>query len=172
MATPPSPATGVNNPTGFYLRDGFASLLCFSANASVHLWEKTIKPPGIDGGDPTDISTMHNLVWHTMAPRKLKKMDTIECVCAYAPAAYSDMLSLINVHQTVTVFFPEGKHISGTGINDGSVSTLAFYAYVQKFEPQELKEGEMPLANVTIVLTNTDPTGAEAGPVFTSGTGS
>jgi len=154
----PVPASTRSAPTGFHMRDGYQTTIVLGADAAVKLWEKEVKPPAVDGGDPTDISTMHNVTWHTQAPRKLKKMDPLETVCAYEPSTYVDAMAWINIQETITIFFPDG-------------STLAFFGYLQKFDPQSLKEGEMPLANVTIIPTNTDSTGAEQNPVFTAGIG-
>lgn len=47
-------------PGGTKLGDGFSTKIAFAADADVSLWEKTVTPPGVDGGDAVDTSTMHN----------------------------------------------------------------------------------------------------------------
>jgi hypothetical protein len=145
-----------STPSGILLPDGYQTLISFTANTSVSFWEKTVKPPGVDGGDPIQETTMHNTAWRTMAPRALKTLTESTCVCAYDPNLYNQIVSLINVRTSITVHFPDG-------------STLVFYGFLQKFEPSEMKEGDQPEATVTICPTNYDPSAhAEASPVLTS----
>jgi hypothetical protein len=138
------------------LKDGYQTLITFAADTTVNLWEKTVKPPGIDGGDAIEQTTMRNTALRQMAARSLKTLTNSESTCAYDPEVYSSILALINVETTVTVLFPNGD-------------TLAFYGYLQKFEPQEHKEGEQPEAQITVIPTNTDPSDySEAAPVYTA----
>lgn len=154
MAAPT--ATVRTTPTGKFLGDGHSTKIAFSRNAGVNLWEKTVKPPGIDGGDPVDVTTMHNITWTTLNPRKLRTMTESTFTAAYDPVVYTEILSLVNAEGSVTVIFPDG-------------STLAFFGYLQKFEPNDNKEGEQPEATCTIACTNYDPTNdVEAGPVLAS----
>jgi hypothetical protein len=75
---------------------------------------------------------------------------------AYDPVVYDSILALINVKDTVTVTFSDG-------------STLAFYGYLQKFEPDDIDEGKQPEAGITVMPTNQHPTtGAESGAVLAS----
>ena len=151
----PTPTVRVT-PTGIKLKDGFRTLITFAADTDVEFYEKGVKPPGIDGGDAIPQTTMHNTAWRTMAPRQLKTLTESSVTCAYDPLVYTSILNLINVETTVTVTFADG-------------STLAFYGFLQKFEPGELKEGEQPEATVTITPTNFDPTNkVEAAPVLTN----
>lgn len=155
---PPSP-TARQTPAGIKLEDGHSTIITLAADPDVSLWEKSVTPPGIDGGDAVEQTTMHNVTWRPMAPRRLKTLTEMTFTAAYDPDAYNQLVGLINVETTVTVRFPDG-------------STLAFYGYLKSFEPQELSEGEQPEANCSIVPTNADPvTGAEAGPVLTSAAG-
>lgn len=158
LRTAPSAGTR-STPTGIKLDDGHRTLVAFAANPAISFWEKTIKPPGLDGMDEIDTTTMHNVRWRTNAPRQLVKMTTFTMVAAYDPNLYNTILTLLNIETTVTVIYPDG-------------STLAFYGYLRTFEPNELKEGEQPEATITVVPTNQDPTtGAEESPVLTSASG-
>ena len=133
------------NPQGIKLDDGFPTFIVFAADPDVSLWEKTVKPPGLDGGDPIDTTTMLNDNLRTFASRSLKTMTPMTTTMAYDPKVFSQLLTLINVETTITVRFPNGD-------------TLAFYGYLRSFEPNEISEGEQPTASVTIQPTNQDPT--------------
>lgn len=151
----PSPSARID-PVGIKLDDGYRCLIALAADLDVSFWEKTVQPPGVDGGDSIEQTTMHNDDWRTMSARALKTLTESSATVAYDPNVYNNILALINVETTVTIHFPDG-------------STLAFYGYLQKFEPSELQEGEQPEASITIVPTNFDPAAkVEAAPVLTS----
>ncbi len=151
----PTP-TARQTPAGIKVKDGFPATITFAADPDVSFWEKTVKPPGIDGGDPIPQTTMLNSAWHTMAPRSLKKLTECSGSAAYDPNVVNNILALINVETTVTVRWADG-------------STLAFFGYLQKVEFEELKEGEQPSLNYTVQPTNFDPVAhTEQPPVLTS----
>lgn len=161
--TPPTP-TARGALTGYKMPDGYQSYVTFASNPTITLWEKAVKPPGIDGGEPIDTTTMHNIKWRTFSPRSLLKLDPITFTCAYDPdAVWNSTTGVVHLcdlkNDTITVLYPEG-------------STVCFYGFLQKFEPAELKEGEFPEATATIMPTNWDNAGqSEQGPVFSpSGT--
>jgi hypothetical protein len=141
-------------PNGFKMPDGFKALYAFASDPSIQLWERGVKPPGMDGGEGIDTTTQHNVTWRTKAARHLKTLTEGSFTCAYDPDSYNNLLNLVNHEEAVTCHYPDG-------------SAVAFFAFMQKFEPSELKEGEFPEATVTITPTNWDPVGfVEAGPVF------
>ncbi len=152
--TAPS-ATARGTPGGIMLSDGHSTKITFATAPTIEFWEKAVTPPGLDGGDPVDQTTMHNTVYRTMAPRHLKTMTPFTTTAAWNPLLYTSILALINVKTTVTVTFPDG-------------STLAFYGFLQKFDPGELVEGTQPTATITVCPTNADPTsGAETAATYT-----
>ena len=154
MAAPVATARGT--PAGIKLKDGFSSLITLSSNPTVSLWEKVVQPPGIDGGEMIDQTTMHNTTWRTRAPRVLKTLTPISFTAAYDPNCLTQLNSLINVELTVTFKWADG-------------STAAFFGYLQKFEPDNVEEGKQPEAKCMIVPTNFDPSGkVEAGPTVVS----
>lgn len=152
----PAPAATVRQtPTGIKLDNGHSSKITFEADPDVSLWEKTVTPPGLDGGDAIDTTTMHNTAWRTKAPRTLKEMTDSSFAAAYDPAVLTQINALVNVETEITVTFPDG-------------STWAYFGFLKAFEPDELSEGEQPTATVTIVATNQDTAGAEQAPVLAS----
>ncbi len=162
MANPSITVRAQPTPSTGKLPDGYQTLIAFASNASIQFWEVTTQPPGIDGGEPVNNTTMLNLAWRTMRARKLKTLTPIKVTAAYDPDAFNsgtNLVTMINKEDSVTVRFP-------------SMDTVAFFGYLQKAEPVEHKEGEMPLLNLTIVPTNWDYTnGLEVGPLYTSATG-
>ena len=151
--------TARQTPSGWKMPDGYQSLIAFSTAPSIKLWEKSVKPPGLDGGEGIDTSTMFNLVYRTKSARHLVSLDNSTMVCAYDPDVYADILNQVNREQAITVIFPDH-------------STLSFFGFLQKAEPGELKEGTFPEITITIVVTNWDPVAfVEQGPVFTAAAG-
>lgn len=154
-----APTTARSTPVGVALRDGHSSKIAFQADPDVSFWEKSVKPPGIDGGDPIETSTMHNTTWRTMAPRSLRTATPLTVVAAYDPRVFDQIVALVNVETGITVHFSDG-------------STLDFYGFLQNFEPNELAEGTHPEATITITPTNTHPTsGAEVAPNYKTASG-
>jgi hypothetical protein len=148
-------ATARVTPVGARLQDGFSSKIAFAADANVSFWERTVTPPGVDGGDAIDTSTMHNVTWRTMASRALKTLTDSSITAAYDPQVFDQIVALINVEGLITVHFPNGD-------------TLDFYGFLKSFTPGELTEGEMPEAEITIVCTNYNPlTAMESSPTLT-----
>lgn len=150
----PSP-TSRSTPVGIRLRDGHPTKVTFAADPDVSLWEISATPPGVDGGDAVDTTTMWNTTYRTKAPRTLKELTDSSFKAAYDPAVLTQIIALINVATTITITFSDG-------------STWAFYGYLKSFEPDEITEGEMPSATCNIIATNTDTSFAEQGPAVQS----
>lgn len=154
----PTP-TARQTPSGYKLPDGYQTLITFARQPAIKFWEKTIKPPGIDGKEAIDTTTMLNSQWRTFAHRSLQTLTPASVKAAYDPEYYTAIRSLINTNDTITVRWPDG-------------STLAFYGFLQGIEYDELVEGTMPEATLTITPTNWDAAnGVEAGPTFTGSAG-
>lgn len=146
-------------PGGKMIGDGFGSLIVFAKDRDIQFREVGVTPPGVETDDPTDTSTHHNVKWRTFHPRQLARMTPAKATVNYDPAVYVAIVAALNRQDTITVVFPDG-------------ATLAFYGYLSKFEPNELKEGQKPEANIEVVVTNADPSDcSEQGPVYAAGTG-
>lgn len=154
MAAPAT--TARTEPTGIKLENGYKTTIAFSNDPDVNFWEKTVQPPGWDGGDAIDTTTMHNDNLRTMAARALATLTESSLTVAYDPVVYNNIYdNLLNNNGSITVHFPDG-------------STLDFYGYLRTFEPQEMEEGAQPEANITIQPTNLDPANnVEEAPVMT-----
>lgn len=145
--------------------DGFQSLIVFKNASGVALWPQQIKFAGIDGGDKINTTTMFNSKWRTFAARKLQTLEDVTFKAAIDPDilnpnAANNIMGVINDDtETITEFWPDG-------------STRCYYGYLQKMTNPEMKEGEFPIFDFTIVVTNYDKVNqVEAGPVFTPGVG-
>jgi len=155
-----APSTTVRQtPAGARLTDGFPTKIAFSRDPDISFWETEVTPPGIDGGDAVETSTMFNTDWRTMAPRRLKTLTDATITAAYDPNVFNQLVELCNEEGSVTVTFSDG-------------STLSFYGYLKMAEPGACVEGEMPTMEITVVPTNYDPTNkVEAAPVLVSVSG-
>lgn len=151
----PTPTTRAT-PAGIMLDDGHSTKITIAADTDISFWERTVQPPGIDGGDAIDQTTMHSVTWRIMRARALKTLTECQATVGYDPNVYNNLLPIINLETTITITFPD-------------LSTLAFYGFLKSFEPTDNTEGEVPEATITITPTNFDPTNkVEAGPVLTS----
>lgn len=135
-------------PVGHRLDDGFATFIQFTNDPTIGLWEKTVKPMGIDGGAPISTTTMRNVSLETMIPRKLKKLTPITFEAAYDEGHLLRIQQQVNVNQVLNVIFPTGR-------------PAGIWGALTNFEPKELAEGTQPTATCTITPTMQDNNGVE-----------
>lgn len=147
-------------PTGTKSPNGFPVHVTFSQNPAMWIWEKAVKPPSPDGGEAIDTSTDFNVAWRTKAPRALKTMMPVTIKAAYDATVWPQLMTNINLEQTITHTYPDG-------------STLCYYGFLQKAEYEETGEdGKQPEVTLTVIPTMWDPVNqVEAGPVFASAHG-
>ena len=135
--------------------DGHRTLITFDAAPTVQFYQKEVTPPGLDGGGANDTTTMHNDTWRTMAPKKLKTLTEAGITAAYDPACYSSLVTLINNNNLITITFPDG-------------STVEFWGWLNSFKPNKVVEGSQPTAEIQIIPSNQDASGAEVAPVYSA----
>lgn len=135
--------------------DGHPTLIQFSLDPDVKLWEKTIKPPGLDAGGPNDTTTMRNIRWRTRQPKKLITMTPLTGTFAYDPVVYDELEAMLGINQLLTVLFADG-------------SSVAAWGWLDKFEPGDSAEGGQPTASVTVEFSNQNDSQVETGPVYTA----
>ena len=147
--------TARGTPSGTVLEDGFVVKIAFAASATIAFEEKTVQPPGLDGGDPIDVTTQFNVKWRGKAARSLITGTDAQTTVAYDPAVLTAIeTTLLNVNGWITIHFPDG-------------STYDFIGYLKEFVPQSASEGSQPEANVVIVRTDR-LAGVETDPVYTA----
>ena len=153
MAAPAD--TTRTTPNGKFLESGHSTKVAFSRDPDIALWEKSVTPPGIDGGDEIEITTMFNATVRTFASQPLYMLSEFKFTCSYDPDVYAAVIQLINQEGAITVHYPDG-------------SKLTFYGYMKNFEPGENTREDQPEADVTVMPTNWDPVNrVEVGPVLT-----
>ena len=127
---------------------------------SATLQEVSITPPSTQGGGALEVTTHRNSAYRTKAPKKLKDLGELTFSCIYDPAEWNSTgITDLNNNQQITVTFPD-------------TSTLVFYGFVDSFAPGEITPGELPTAEITVIVTNQDGSGqtggSETAPVYTS----
>lgn len=136
------------------LDDGHQTLISFASNPTILLYEKEVTPPGVDGGGAIDTTTMINSVYRTMAPKALITLTPVTMTAAYNPAVYTQIIDLINVVNLITCTFPDS-------------STVAFWGWLNKFNPGAHVEGTQPTAEIEIIPGNQSAaTGLETAPTI------
>ena len=141
------------------LLDGFKTLITFATSGFTLVFEKTVTPPGMDAGGPIDVATMQTTLWR---PRVAKSLITLtECtfMAAYDVGGFSEALTALGVNQLITITFTGDRVAS---------DTLQFYGWVDKFIPNENKEGEQPTVTVTVCPSNLNTSYVETAPVITT----
>ncbi len=158
MAAPPLTARGA--VAGTRLDNGFGILLAFASNPTIEVYEKSVTPPAIDGGEPIDTTTNHNVASMSKAPQCLDEWGDVTVVAAYDPAVLPELQVMTNLPQGITVHYPDA-------------TSLSFWGYLRRTEHSALVKGQQPELTLTVVVTNWDPVNCvEAIPVLVAGTGS
>ena len=139
------------------LDDGHSTRIGFSLDPTVEIYEKTVQPPGLEGGGENNTTTMLNVLYRTKSPKKLVTLSEASLKVAYDTKSYTTILAMLNKNQLITITFPDA-------------STYAFYGWIDEFKPSDLEDGKQPEATVKIIPSNQNAAGAEAAPVWTIGT--
>lgn len=153
MAAPT--VTARSTPSLKRMLDGYRTTIANSLVPAVAFWEREVTPPGADGGEMIDTTTMFNNKWRQMAARSLVTLTPVKVTAGYNDSLTTSIVSnLLGKPCSWTVHFPSG-------------STLSFFGVLRIFTPAALVEGTFPTAEIEIAPTNTDPSdGSEAGPAF------
>lgn len=139
------------------LKDGYQTLISFSLDADVQMWEKQAKMPARTGGGPIDTTTMHNTDVRTKWPKALAEYGQASMNVAYDPDVIDEIDAMHQQNQEITVTLPDG-------------ATFVFWGWIEEFDPEEFQEGEQPMASVVIEVSNLNNSDAETKPVYTTGT--
>lgn len=135
------------------LDDGFSTTVTIAGITMIE--ENTVTPPGADGGGEINNTSMRNTRWRTKKPKSLLDLTPLEMSVQYDPAFYDALAANLQVNQAITVEFSDG-------------STLVFWGWIDSITPNENSEGELPLADITIIPSNIDGAGAEIAPAHTA----
>ena len=117
------------------LTDGFSTRITFGG---ITLYEKSVTPPGVDGGGEVNTTTMGTVTWRSKQPKALKTLTNCKATVAYASADYTTLVAQVNVVQTITITFSDD-------------TTISFSGWLDKFTPGDSSEGEQPTAEIEII---------------------
>ena len=135
-------AIGGTEPVGVTVAIGSASF-CLTE----------IQFPGVDGGEPIDVTTLCNTAWITKQAPKLKEVPNWTASLLYIASEYDNIIALINVNSVCVITVP-------------TVATITFYGYIKSFIPQQTGKGAVASANAEFVVSCVKTTdSAETGPV-------
>ena len=144
--------TARDTPPGDKLPDGFGVKIAFAADPDVNFWEVTVTPPGREGGEPVDQTTMWNEKWMTALPQMLQSLTPAAAEGAYDPEMLDEIDELINVNGWITIHFPDGAKYN-------------FAGYLKTATPTALAKGQQPRISFTIQPTN-QIDGVETDPIY------
>jgi len=126
-------------PAGTPFDEGYQSLIAFAADPDLSFWETVVGAPGVDGGDPVPLTTMHNTALHTLAPRHLKRMTPFQVQGKFGIGTLDQVFALINVNGWITINWPTGR--------------VSFPGYLKSFQPAQAQEGNPLEGSIEIVPT-------------------
>lgn len=136
--------------------NGFSTTLEFDENPTLEFYEVEVQPPGWDGGDPINTSTMRNTTLETFTPAALMTMTEITVSVAYTSDIFhltTGVKAMVNINQEVILTLPDG-------------ATVTFWGYVRSFIPPTHVKNVRPMAGLRVVPTNTNDSKVETLPVF------
>lgn len=116
--------------------------------------EKEVTPPDVDAGGVNDTTTMRRTAWRTRQPKRLKTLDKMMVKGAYDASVYNATTigGYIGRNTQIVCLFPD-------------FTDLYFWGWLNKFTPDALKEGEMPLCDLEFFASNQNNSGTEVTPV-------
>lgn len=139
------------------LVDGFNTTYAFPG-AGVTFIEKEVTPPALDGGGEIPQTAMRNVLWRTAWPKYLRTLGKMDSKVKYDPFAYSTIQAQINRNQAIVLNFPS--------LTMTTARRITLWGWLNKFAPEALKEGDEPLADMEILISNLNDSQIETGPVF------
>jgi hypothetical protein len=111
---------------------------------AVTFLEKSVTPPGADGGDPLDITDMSTTGNKRKAPRTLTEITPGSATVVYNPANIAAILAAVNTSASVHIDYPDGSKETFTG-------------WLRSFTPSELTvDGEQPTADIVVEAAGSD----------------
>jgi hypothetical protein len=134
------------------LKNGFRTTVTFPLGG-VTIEEIEVKPGGWDLGPPIQTATMRSN-FRTQYPQALPGMTNTTVKAAYDPVALAQLHAMLGIIQAVAVTFPL---LSGLSVSS--------QAWVNKSEPDTLKNGAYPMMDIEVCHALQTNAGVEAAPV-------
>lgn len=142
MASPSLQTRGT--PGGKPLEDGYQTLLAIEDHLTLKIWEKDVGNSAMDAGDPMEFTNMHNVRHRTFGMQALILDEPFTVRCFFDPAVETIMRTLLGQSKSMTRILADG-------------STTTFFGSVKRFAEDDNTIGEVPEADLEIVVTNWDP---------------
>jgi hypothetical protein len=136
--------------------NGFSTTLSFSLNPTLEFYEVEVQPPGWEGGDPINTTTMRNTLLETFTPASLQTLTEITISAAYTSDIFhltTGVKEMINKNQEITVTLPDG-------------ATFKFWGFIRGWNPPTHTKNVRPMASFRIAPSNTNASKVETLPVF------
>jgi hypothetical protein len=148
MAAPTPAVTNLRVPAGRFLEIGKQILVTIKGDGTsyntIGLWEVSVTPVALSGGDKVGIGNQYNSRYETFVPQRLITVGDMQLTVQYDPDAYDEISQAINDNTTITIHFPNGDR-------------LAFYGFLKDFTPGEVSRTANPTATAVISATMWDP---------------
>lgn len=141
-------------PTAQMLEKGYRTLVTLGLDPNIELFEKTVKPSGMDAGTKVDTTTQWNETVMTAAAPALYDTTDLTMTCAYDPLVRDSIRAAIGKHDTITTLYPNG-------------GKEAAFGFLRTAEFSDQQRTAQPEVTITISFTNRDPAGAEEEAVYT-----
>lgn len=140
------------------MTDGFATIISIAGISDNLFEEAEVTPPSIEAGGKINMTNMRSIGgWRTAATKKMKSLGDLALKVFWKTSCIAQILTLVGVPKLYTLTYPDG-------------ATLVLWAALDSFKPSSHKEGEAPMADITIIATLRNPaTGLTVAPVYTPG---
>lgn len=148
-----------------YAKDGLGTNIFFvNCPEDLHFTEVSMKPPGWSRRGKIDITNLRNRVVTTGLNKSLSEATNMTLTVQASTDRLGfngggDLLNLISFNQQIYVRFPPNML--------GLRAVYRLYGWCDELNAHEFKEGELPLYDMTVIISSTTPQGAEAPPTFT-----
>ena len=123
------------------MKDGFKTLVEFSLDDNIQLYETSVKVPGLSAGGPIDTTTMRNVRNRTMCPKSLITTTQLNITGGWNPELYNEMEAMVGVNQEISIVLP-------------TEDTIIVWGWIDSFEPSPLEEGEFPTVDLVVEISN------------------
>ena len=133
-------------------KTGHGAKLSVTGVADLTIKQRGIKPPAVDGGGATNLTTLENVKWKTKGEKVLLELGNLTLKVLYDLETYSTIIANCNKNKEMVLTLRSGKSIT-------------FWAQINKFDPDELGEDE-PEATIEIIPSCRNDDDDETGPII------
>ena len=134
------------------------------------LYCKSMALPGIEGGDPIDVTSLQTTKFTAKVPGDLGNIPDLTLSAMFDPSDYTKVMAVVNSARTITFTLAATTNTALNGVgNRTEAKTISAYGWVCDFIPQDAKTGEVPEAQLKLCFAGGTTTGATEGTNTNSG---